>query len=716
MVKALTIGVILSIGLRGTWAEAKKTLSAPQTSEVQYDARAKVASGWEEAVTQINSGATEHQRLEERNKQPDVAPVERNKNAATQTAIVEQLDRNAAKFSDNKTVQSAAAGAALRENQPDKAQVYASRWENLAKPDSADWAAAVKTGAWAAQKAGDFPKAADAARRVLEKFPDDKDAMGLYQTSMGRTKARAASAVPSPITSPDASPVTSRPSKPAQRPAADPYLKAGQAARRVQDLQRHIAAADKYLKLRDREGALRAAQNAGTIDPATAYQLQARILAVFKDFTSALASITKAIEALAGHPERQASAYAQRAAIKNDKANPEKNPREALRDAETALALDPGSARALLERGKAKKSLYDPTADADLLAALDRAPGLKADLDEFLASTAPQAASVPDRRFGPFQLALGAAAILFVLFAGYAFFIKKKSSPPASGRVFTPKAKSLDHGRYVLGRLLGEGGMGAVHEAKDTQLGRLVAVKSLHKDLQARAGECLRFVGEAKAVAALSHPNIVQVFTIVEEEDATSIVYERISGCTLHEMIQSDEGGIAPRTALGYARQIASALDYAHAAKVIHRDLKPANVMVTRLDGKDWLKVMDFGIAKQVESSRALMTDTVVGTPAFMAPEQEDGVVTKQSDQFALGVTVYEMLTRYLPFNGLAARTDKRTGAFTPPSRHQPGLPPAVDAVFVKVLDPDPAKRYARCAEFCQALEAALDVKPAPAA
>ena len=478
---------------------------------------------------------------------------------------------------------------------------------------------------------------------------------------------------------------------------------------------------------------MRAAQNAQSIDAATGYQLQAQILAVFKDFSQALISISKAIEALAGHPVRQASAYAQRAGLENSKDNPARSPEDALKDAEQALALDPGSARALLERGKAKKGLGDPTADADLQAALDRAPGLQANLDEFLAGTGAATKAPAPRNAGPLEtaidaaggalnLGLGAIGGVFVLFAGYVFLIAKKTSPLHYSRLFTTgqippppgqtpaMPQSLDGGRYIVGRLLGEGGMGAVHEAKDTQLGRLVAVKSLHKDLQARAGECLRFVGEAKAVAALQHPNIVQVFTIIEEKSCTYIVYEHIEGCTLHTAIQRGEGGLEPRLALEYARQIASALDYAHtnASKVIHRDLKPANVMVTKLNGKDWLKVMDFGIAKQVDSSRVQMTNTIVGTPVYMAPEQEEGSVTKMSDQFSLGVTVYEMLTGRLPFNGMAAYGDKRARNYPAPSRLLPTLPAAVDAVFAKVLDPDPAQRYPRCMDFCSALEAAL--------
>lgn len=725
--KVTTLVVILSIGLLVSVGEAKPP-TAPQTPDSTYTATDN-ASGWEEAVKEINAGAGEHQQIEERNKTPDITPAERQANAARQGAIVEQLDRNATRFPDNPVVQGAAAGAALRVNQPKKAQIYAQRWESLAEPDSPEWAKAVNTGGLAAQKAGDFKKAEAAALRVLDKFPKDKDALSLYHASKGRGQAVAAPAAPAAAPAP----VFAR----APAPAA-PFVSTPVAP----NVKSYLDRAASLIGMRDFRGALDAAQRASAIEPSNPdpHMQQAVAWAALKNVSEAMLAVSRAIERLAEGDPRQPSAYTTRALLKN-KAGDYVG---AAADAGAAIDRDPVFADAYYQRSLARKGLGNK---AESLADVRRAAELKPSdykhlFDVAAGEMAESGAAAPvarrsafrdvwtkllDSAGGGFRLFVGAMGALFVLFAGWVFFFAKESSrvrsfftrsggtPAATTPAREPAMpKSLDNGRYVIGQMLGEGGMGIVHEAEDTQLGRRVAVKSLRDCLRFSVGECLRFVGEAKAVASLQHPHIVQVFTIIEEQANTYIVYELIEGCTLHDVIRRGQAGLESRVALEYVRQTASALDHAHDNKVLHRDMKPSNVMVTRVNGKDWLKVMDFGIARQIDSSRVTMTGTIVGTPVYMAPEQEDGVVTKHSDQFSLGVAAYELLTLRLPFSGMAAHHDKRTAAFVRPSLAMPGLPPEIDAVFEKVLHPNHEKRYARCMEFCQALEVALHKTPTP--
>ena len=158
-------------------------------------------------------------------------------------------------------------------------------------------------------------------------------------------------------------------------------------------------------------------------------------------------------------------------------------------------------------------------------------------------------------------------------------------------------------------------------------------------------------------------------------------------------------------------REIASAVTHAHEKNIIHRDLKPSNVMLTT-EGR--VKVMDFGIARMAKDSmtRHSMTNTIAGTPPYMAPEQEQGTVRKESDVYALGVCLYEMTTGHLPFSGSGAAMllNKLNGKLIPPSQRSPSVPPGLDAVIAKALAPDPDKRYRTPAELVAALDSLTSV------
>ncbi|HMB68956.1 MAG TPA: serine/threonine-protein kinase, partial [bacterium] len=228
-------------------------------------------------------------------------------------------------------------------------------------------------------------------------------------------------------------------------------------------------------------------------------------------------------------------------------------------------------------------------------------------------------------------------------------------SPPlaAGGRI----------GHYELVREAGRGGMGIVWLARDTRLDRQVAIKLLPADAATSGRRSVRFLREARALASLSHPEIVAVHALEEQADQRFIVMEWIDGRTLAEVIPRRGFGLGEFLAL--AIPVAAALEAAHERSVVHRDLKPGNIMVTA-DGR--LKVMDFGLARlmpgfaesdedpeaaTVERSDPTEEGQVLGTAAYMSPEQVEGrAVDHRSDIFSLGVVFYEMLTGRSPFRG----------------------------------------------------------------
>jgi tetratricopeptide (TPR) repeat protein len=269
-------------------------------------------------------------------------------------------------------------------------------------------------------------------------------------------------------------------------------------------------------------------------------------------------------------------------------------------------------------------------------------------------------------------------------------------------------ASGVIRGQYEILRQIGAGGMGMVYEGTDRSLGRRVAIKKMRDELRVNARERDRFVIEAKTVASLHHPNIVDIYAIAEEGDDVYLVFEYVDGKTVHDLVQS-QGRLSPADSARVTRAMGEALAYAHSRGVIHRDMKPSNVMLT---AAGQVKVMDFGIARMAKDAltRYSMTNTVVGTPPYMAPEQEQGVVRKESDVYSLAICSYEMLTGKLPFIGVAAGMlmNKINMSYIPPSRAIAGLPDSLDEVFLKAFQADPDQRYRTPQEFSAALEAAL--------
>lgn len=264
-----------------------------------------------------------------------------------------------------------------------------------------------------------------------------------------------------------------------------------------------------------------------------------------------------------------------------------------------------------------------------------------------------------------------------------------------------PRVDAVPKGFRVV-KTLGQGGMGVVYEAVDLGLQRTVALKKLRPEVAENARERGRFLKEARTVAALKHPNIVEIHAVHEDAEGLFIVFERVPGETLHELI--GRGPVAPAEAAALFKQIAAALDYAHGQGVVHQDLKPANVMIHAGQAK----VMDFGIARRVQETLSTMSKIeVAGTPAYMSPEQEQGVVTPSADVFALGACAYETLTGALPFptGGMMLKAQKM---YRKPSEAAPSLKPGVDAVIARALEPRPEDRCPSASSFVDALSRAL--------
>ena len=288
-----------------------------------------------------------------------------------------------------------------------------------------------------------------------------------------------------------------------------------------------------------------------------------------------------------------------------------------------------------------------------------------------------------------------------------AVFLMRRRAPPA-----VAPARRILGSQYEIIEKIGEGGMGDIYRGWDRVLKRPVAVKRLREELQTNPRERERFLKEAEMVASLRHPNIVEIYNIARGSDDTHLVFEYIVGGTVHELLERSPGRhLPPARALEILRQAAEAVDYAHERRVIHRDLKPANIM---LADAGWAKVMDFGIARQVQDSLLTTTNTIVGTPFYMAPEQAMGAVSRESDFYSLGVTLYEMLTGAVPCKGPDEMNAKLEGRFIAPSKLVEGLPRAIDAILSRALAPRPEDRYRRCSELYQAAAAALEGRAAP--
>jgi eukaryotic-like serine/threonine-protein kinase len=281
----------------------------------------------------------------------------------------------------------------------------------------------------------------------------------------------------------------------------------------------------------------------------------------------------------------------------------------------------------------------------------------------------------------------------------------KPASGPADASLQTVAAEgAADAARgrpgiagYELLGVLGHGGMGVVYKARQTALGRVVALKMVRGGGHACEADLARFRAEAQAIARLQHPNLVQVYEVGEYQGEPWFSMEYVAGGSLHDQI--DGKPQPPRQAAELARTLALALHAVHRQGVVHRDLKPANVLLTA-DGTP--KVMDFGLAKSLDGEAGpTVTGRVLGTPSYMAPEQARGhgwLIGPATDVYALGAVLYELLTGRPPFQGESAwDTIQQVTSQepVPPRRLQPKVPRDLETACLKCLEKDPKKRYA---------------------
>src|SRR5579863_4644993 len=252
--------------------------------------------------------------------------------------------------------------------------------------------------------------------------------------------------------------------------------------------------------------------------------------------------------------------------------------------------------------------------------------------------------------------------------------------------------------------------MGIVYKAQDPSIGRMIAIKSIRlNDLSDEAERVRmrdRLFREAQSAGILSHPGIVTIYDVAEENGLAYIFMELVNGPPLEKMLKAEQTP-DKETLLSVFRQTAAALDYAHKKGIVHRDIKPANIMIHE-DGT--AKITDFGVAKIV-SQQMTQAGTIMGTPSYMSPEQvQGGVISGRTDQFSLAVIAYEVLTGEKPFTAeylptlmyKIVRED-----FAPPQRLNPTLSGDIEAVMRRALSKNAANRYETCTEFVAALSAA---------
>lgn len=272
--------------------------------------------------------------------------------------------------------------------------------------------------------------------------------------------------------------------------------------------------------------------------------------------------------------------------------------------------------------------------------------------------------------------------------------------------------------RYVVGDLIGQGGMSSVYRGTDTKLGRQVAIKILKADLSSDDVSRDRFKQEAQASSRMAHPTIVRVFDAGDElldspsgpQNLPYIVMEYVEGQDLRRLMS--KGAIGQREACLIVEDVLTALEYSHKAGVIHRDIKPGNIMITKTGQ---VKVMDFGIARAVSDTSASVehTTAILGTASYFSPEQAKGdPVDARTDLYSAGVVLYELLAGSVPFRGESAVSvayQHVSEKPVPPSERNASVTPALDRVVLKALAKDKNKRYESASEFREYLKKAAN-------
>lgn len=566
---------------------------------------------------------------------------------------------------------------------------------------------------------GDFPSAVRDARSALKLQPDDRFALTTLKFSEDRVAGAGGGGPGGAMGAPgevSAGLSAASAGNPAAAPGAGPSALAPAAAENARRSSSLVDDARRALRVGDLASAAEALRRATELDPknAKAFSLAAIVAIRRKDYPAAL-SYAEAGLALAPNNAGLND-------VKSFALNHTKDYGGARAAADRALALNPKDSFAYFNRAAAMRGLgetdwLEPLRQAARLdpkfaPALDAALRLPTDADlvylfpgdSALPEPAEPAAPAPYPAWaliaGGAAAGLGVALVALLLFRRSAPEARRSAAPPLATPRWIPQRLA---GKYEVGRELGSGAMGVVYEGFDSSLGRPVAIKRLRPELRVDPKESARFLSEARMVARLKHPNIVEVYAVVDEGGELFLVFERVTGTTLYDVL-AREKRLPFQKARDLFRGVCAALDEAHKRAVVHRDLKPANVMI---EPSGRCRVMDFGIARLAEDAVSRVTRTVAGTPLYMAPEQEQGVARRESDLFAAGVVLYEALTGARPFDGVGPGLlmNKLHKAYEPASARMAKAPAGLDEFFARALEPDPDKRFPTAVEFLRALE-----------
>jgi beta-lactam-binding protein with PASTA domain len=282
--------------------------------------------------------------------------------------------------------------------------------------------------------------------------------------------------------------------------------------------------------------------------------------------------------------------------------------------------------------------------------------------------------------------------------------------------VADPLVGQLLDGRYRVESRIARGGMATVYVARDIKLGREIALKVMHANLAQDEGFVRRFIGEAKSAAALSHPNVVAVYDQGSDGHHVFLAMEYVPGRTLRDLL-NERGRLGPRQALDIMQKVLAALGAAHRAGLVHRDVKPENVLLTGEGDELLIKVADFGLARAETDSKQTKTGLIIGTVAYMAPEQVlSGDSDARSDVYAAGILLFELLTGRQPHQAESPLSVayKHVNEVVPlPSSVLPGLPPQLDALVAAATNRDPGHRPPDAERFLGAMmEAARSLPP----
>ena len=558
-------------------------------------------------------------------------------------------------------------------------------------PDSAD---AYTARAAAAYGLGDDARAMADSRRALALDPEDKTAYVLLRLSEGRAKkipgfeqdepARIAGAVAREYGG------TAGPLNQAEERLRAPVEEPGPLA-----VSRLVSSSGLKLTVKDYDGAVEDADKALALDPGNARALYFRAAAhnLIGEYDEAARDATRGLALRPDDaPLRDARAWAYNRMGRFS---------DAVADAHAALESDPRDGYALANRAYADEQRGDYEAMAeDYKAAAALNPQFEpayADASRRHGLTPRGSARRPPRgRLVALVLASSLlGGLLIALGALPVGSIVQAPRPDAAPSAAIEAA-------YALGKPIGRGGMGIVYEAYDRKLRRRVAIKMLRDEYKLDDDAKASFLEEARTVAELHHPAIVDIHNIIEDERGLYLVFERLEGRTLDQVLAEKK-----RLPLGEIKNVlgpvCAALEYAHARDVVHRDLKPSNVMLT----DSGVKVLDFGISRRAaRAGESATTRSAVGTPHYMAPEQEDGVVHKENDVFSLGAVLYEMLTGEKPYEG--PRQAKLEKDYVRASARARGVTPELDSLIGRCLEPDAERRLKSPAEFWRVLQRAV--------